>query len=174
MFDLSAYALRFLEYLVLMVLFGVPLFGWYGSRRSTLADALAGWPLMGVLLVSAAVGTVLTGADIVFKTAGIMGMPVADVDRASLGWYLLETSAGRAAMARGALLVALMFVLGWHRRRGKVETAFPLAATLAGGALASLGHGTATRPLVRAWQARSGLLRALSIFLRQAAGSQRS
>ena len=113
MFDLSAYALRFLEYLVLMVLFGVPLFGWYGSRRSTLADALAGWPLMGVLLVSAAVGTVLTGADIVFKTAGIMGMPVADVDRASLGWYLLETSAGRAAMARGALLVALMFVLGF-------------------------------------------------------------
>src|SRR3546814_9223941 len=88
MFDLSAYALRFLEYLVLMVLFGVPLFGWYGSRRSTLADALAGWPLMGVLLVSAAVGTVLTGADIVLKTAGIMGMPVADVDRASLGWYL--------------------------------------------------------------------------------------
>src|SRR3546814_20739688 len=75
-----------------------------------------------------------------------MGMPVADVDRASLGWYLLETSAGRAAMARGALLVALMFVLGWHRRRGKVETAFPLAATLAGGALASLawnGHAAA-------------------------------
>src|SRR3546814_18632795 len=101
MFDLSAYALRFLEYLVLMVLFGVPLFGWYGSRRPTLADALAGWPLMGVLLVSAAVGTVLTGADIVLKTAGIMGMPVADVDRASLGWYLLETSAGRAAMEIG-------------------------------------------------------------------------
>ena len=34
MFDLSAYALRFLEYMVLMVLFGVPLFGWYGLRRS--------------------------------------------------------------------------------------------------------------------------------------------
>ena len=53
MFDLSAYALRFLEYLVLMVLFGVPLFGWYGSRRSALADALPGWPFVGVLLVSA-------------------------------------------------------------------------------------------------------------------------
>src|SRR3546814_15780687 len=98
-----------------MVLFGVPLFGWDGSRRSTLADALAGWPLMGVLLVSAAVGTVLTGADIVLKTAGIMGMPVADVDRASLGWYLLEPSAGRAAMARGALLVAR----SEERREGK-------------------------------------------------------
>ena len=112
MFDLSAYALRFLEYLVLMVLFGIPLFGWYGSRRSAVADALAGWPLMGVLLVSAAVAVVLTGADVVFKTAGIMGMAIAEVDRDSLGWYLLETSAGRAAMARGALLVALMFVLG--------------------------------------------------------------
>ena len=171
MLDLSAYAVRFLEYLVLMVLFGVPLFGWYGSRRAALTDALAGWPLMGVLLASAAVGLVLTGADVVFKTAGIMGMPLADVDRASLGWYLLETSAGRAAMARGALLLALMFVLGWHRRRGKVEPAFPLAATLAGGALASLA---ATRPLARAWQARSGLLRASSIFSRQAAGSRRS
>src|SRR3546814_13965536 len=88
---------------------------------------------MGVLLVSAAVGTVLTGADIVLKTAGIMGMQVADVDRASLDWYLLETSAGRAAMARGALLVDLMFVLGWHRRRGKVATACTPAARLAGG-----------------------------------------
>ncbi|MBN4982951.1 copper homeostasis membrane protein CopD [Stenotrophomonas maltophilia] len=165
MFDLSAYALRFLEYLVLMVLFGVPLFGWYGSRRSTLADALAGWPLMGVLLVSAIVGIVLTGADVVFKTAGIMGMPVADVDRASLAWYLLETSAGRAAMARGALLVAPMFVLGWHRRRGKVETAFPLAATLAGGALASLawnGHAAAGEGVAGAVRLAAGLVHLLA------------
>ena len=64
MFDLSAYALRFLEYLVLMVLFGVPLFGWYGSRRSALADALAGWSLMGVLLAGAVAGLVLTGTEI--------------------------------------------------------------------------------------------------------------
>ena len=34
MFDPAAYVLRFLEYLVLMVLFGVPLFGWYGSHRT--------------------------------------------------------------------------------------------------------------------------------------------
>src|SRR3546814_17299701 len=71
-----------------------------------------------------------------------MGMPVADVDRASLGWYLLETSARRAAMARCALLVALMFVLGWHRSRGPVETAFPLAAPLACGPLPSLASHT--------------------------------
>ena len=165
MFDLSAYALRFLEYLVLMVLFGVPLFGWYGSRRSALADALAGWPLMGVLLVSATVGLVLTGADVVFKTAGIMGMPVADVDRGSLGWYLLETSAGRAAIARGALLLALMFVLGWHRRRGQVEPAFPLAATLAGGALASLawnGHAAAGEGVAGAVRLVAGLVHLLA------------
>lgn len=165
MFDLSAYALRFLEYLVLMVLFGVPLLGWYGSRRAALADALAGWPLMGVLLVSATVGLVLTGAEVVFKTAGIMGMPVADVDCASLGWYLLETSAGRAAMARGALLLALMFVLGWHRRRGKVEPAFPLAVTLAGGALASLawnGHAAAGEGVAGAVRLAAGLVHLLA------------
>lgn len=165
MFDLSAYALRFLEYLVLMVLFGVPLFGWYGSRRSALADALPGWPFVGVLLVSAAVGLVLTGADVVFKTADIMGIPVADVDRGSLGWYLLETSAGRAAMARGALLLALMFVLGWHRRRGKVEPAFRLAATLAGGALASLawnGHAAAGEGVAGAVRLAAGLVHLLA------------
>src|SRR3546814_18982483 len=115
---------------------------------------------MGVLLVSAAVGTVLTGADIVLKTAGIMGMPVADVDRASLGWYLLETSAGRAAMERGALLVALMFVLGWHRRRGTGETALPLAATPAGGALAYLAwnvHPAAGEGVAGALRLSAGL-----------------
>ncbi|GIX34622.1 MAG: copper resistance protein CopD [Lysobacteraceae bacterium] len=165
MLDLSAYAVRFLEYLVLMVLFGVPLLGWYGSRRAALTDALAGWPLMGILLASAAVGIVLTGADVVFKTAGIMGMPLADVDRASLGWYLLETSAGRAAMARGALLLALMFVLGWHRRRGRAEPAFPLAATLAGGALASLawnGHAAAGEGVAGAVRLVAGLVHLLA------------
>lgn len=165
MFDLSAYALRFLEYLVIMVLFGVPLFGWYGSRRSALADALAGWSLMGVLLAGAVAGLVLTGLDVVFKTAGIMGMPLAEVDRASLGWYVLETSAGRAAMARGALLVALMFVLGWHRRRGKVETAFPLGAMLAGGALASLawnGHAAAGEGLAGAVRLAAGIVHLLA------------
>ena len=165
MFDLSAYALRFLEYMVLMVLFGVPLFGWYGLRRPALADALAGWPFMGILLVSAAVGLVLTGADVVFKTAGIMGMPIADVDRESLGWYLFDTSAGRAAMARGALLIAMVFVLGWHRRRGKVEPAFPLAVTLAGGALASLawnGHAAAGEGVAGAVRLSAGLVHLLA------------
>jgi hypothetical protein len=74
-------------------------------------------------------------------------------------------------MARGALLAALMFVLGWHRRRWKVETAFRWGDA-GGGSLR--WHGTATPPLARAWQARSGLLQASSIFSRQAAGSQRS
>jgi len=165
MFDLSAYALRFLEYMVFMVLFGVPLFGWYGLRRPALADALAGWPFMGILLVSAAVGLVLTGADVVFKTAGIMGMPIADVDRESLGWYLLETSAGRAAMARSVLLIAMAFLLGWHRRRGTVESAFPLAATLAGGALASLawnGHAAAGEGMAGAVRLAAGLVHLLA------------
>ncbi|KAG1534184.1 hypothetical protein G6F50_015626 [Rhizopus delemar] len=94
-----------------------------------------------------------------------MGMPLAEVDRASLGWYLLKTSAGRAAMARGALLVALMFVLGWQRRRGKGETAFPLGAMLAGGALASLawnGHAAAGEGLAGAVRLAAGIVHLLA------------
>jgi putative copper resistance protein D len=49
----------------------------------------------------------------------------------------------------GALLVALMFVLGWHRRRGKVETAFPLGRCWRA-AHSLRWHGTATPPLARA------------------------
>jgi putative copper resistance protein D len=94
-----------------------------------------------------------------------MGMPVADVDRESLGWYLFETSAGRAAMARGALLIAMVCVLGWHRRRGKVESAFPLAATLAGGALASLawnGHAAAGEGVAGAVRLVAGFVHLLA------------
>lgn len=165
MSDPSAYALRFLEYLVLMVLFGVPLFGWCGSRRPTLRDALAGWPIMSVLLLAAVVGIVLVGVDVVFKTANIMGMPIADVDRGSLDWYLLETPAGRAAMARGALLAALVFVFGWHHRGGKPGSGFPLAATLAGGALATLawnGHAAAGEGLSGAVRLAAGIVHLLA------------
>ena len=164
MFDLSAYALRFLEYLVIMVLFGVPLFGWYGSRRSALADALAGWSLMGVLLAGAVAGLVLTGLDVVFKTAGIMGMPLAEVDRASLGWYLLETSAGRAAMARRAAgRPDVRARMASSPREG--GTAFPLGAMLAGGALASLawnGHAAAGEGLAGAVRLAAGIVHLLA------------
>src|SRR3546814_10219776 len=83
---------------------------------------------------------------------------------------------GRRRHTRGALvtgvqtcalpiLVALMFVLGWHRRRGKVETAFPLAATLAGGALASLawnGHAAAGEGVAGAVRLAAGLVHLLA------------
>lgn len=165
MFDPAAYVLRFLEYLVLMVLFGVPLFGWYGSHRTAITDALSDWQLRGVLLLGAAVGLVLTGTDVVVKTASILGMPVADVDRASLSWYLFETSAGLAATARGALLVILIVVLGWQRRRGKVESAFPRLAMLAGGALATLawnGHAAAGEGASGALRLAAGLVHLLA------------
>jgi len=36
--SVPAYALRFVQYLDLMLLFGLPLFSWYGLRRSVLAE----------------------------------------------------------------------------------------------------------------------------------------
>ena len=68
-------------------------------------------------------------------------------------------------MVRGALLIAMVFVLGWHRRRGKVEAAFPFAATLAGGALASLawnGHAAAGEGASGALRLAAGLVHLLA------------
>ena len=150
MSSVPAYALRFVQYLDLMLLFGLPLFSWYGLRRSVPGGdpwlPLTRSALSGALLVSAVFGVALTGIDVVFKTTEIMGMPVTELDRASLGWYLFETAAGRAALARTAVLVVLIAFLGWQSRREERSFFSPLVAALAGCALLTLawnGHAAA-------------------------------
>lgn len=133
-----------------MLLFGLPLFAWYGLRRTVPgADPwlpLSRPALFRALLVGAVLGVALTGIDIVFKTTQIMGMSITELDRTSLGWYLCDTGAGRAALGRTALLVVLIAFLGWQSRRQERSFFSPLAAVLAGGALLTLawdGHAAA-------------------------------
>lgn len=150
MSSVLAYALRFVQYLDLMLLFGLPLFSWYGLRRSVPGGdpwrPLPRSALSLALLVSAVFGVALTGIDVVFKTTEIMGMSITELDRATLGWYLFETAAGRAALARTALLVVLIAFLGWQSRREERSFFSPLVTALAGCALLTLawnGHAAA-------------------------------
>lgn len=84
MSSVPAYALRFVQYLDLMLLFGLPLFSWYGLRRSVPGGdpwlPLTRSALSGALLVSAVFCVALTGIDVVFKTTEIMGMPVMGIE----------------------------------------------------------------------------------------------
>lgn len=148
MANLSDYALRLLQYMDLMLLFGLPLFAWYGVRQPlAIGDPWFPLPrhaLCGGLLACAGLGLVLVSIEIVLKTAGIMEIGVTELDRASLAWYIFDTTAGRAGLVRMSLLVLLIAFLGWHLRRGE-EHPFPvrLVTVLAGLALLSLawnGH----------------------------------
>jgi len=148
--SVPAYALRFVQYLDLMLLFGLPLFAWYSLRRSVPGGdpwlPLSRSALSLALLVSAVLGVTLTGIDVVFKTTEIMGMSIIELDRTSLGWYLFETAAGRAALARTILLVVLIAFLGWQSRRQERSFFSPLVTVLSGGALLTLawnGHAAA-------------------------------
>src|SRR5690625_3701415 len=104
------YTLRFLQYLDLMLLFGLPLFAWYGPT------AVSGdkrfppprWSLTQGLLICGVLGLALAGIEIVRSTAGIMGVAVSDLARDDLAWYLFDTPAGRAGLTRAFLLVLLL------------------------------------------------------------------
>ena len=139
MSSLPDYTLRFMQYLDLMLLFGLPLFAWYGPVASTIGGDKRSpqprWALTRGLLVCGVLGLALVGIEIVRSTAGIMGV--------DLAWYLFDTAAGRAGLTRAFLLVLLLAVLGWQSQRA--ERPFPIrrVTLLAGVALVSLawnGH----------------------------------
>mgnify|MGYP002620271958 CR=1 FL=1 len=147
MSSLLDYALRFAQYLNLMLLFGLPLFAWYGPAISTIsADQRSPLPrgfLSLGLLICAMLGLALVGIEIARSAAGIMGVAVSELARDDVAWYLFDTAAGRAGLTRALLLVLLLAVLGWQSRRA--ERPFPIrrVTLLAGVALVSLawnGH----------------------------------
>lgn len=147
MFSLLDYGLRLAQYLDLMLLFGLPLFAWYGPAALTVSgDRRSLLPKRALslgLLICAVLGLALVSIEIARNAAGIMGIAVSGLGRDDLAWYLFDIPAGRAGLTRALLLFVLIAVLGWQLWRG--ERPFPIrrVTLLAGVALVSLawnGH----------------------------------
>jgi putative copper resistance protein D len=147
MSSLFDYGLRLAQYLDLMLLFGLPLFAWYGpSALKINGDQRSLLPKRALslgLLICAALGLVLVSIEIAHSTVGIMGIAVSELGQDDLAWYLFDIPAGRAGLIRALLLVLLIAVLGWQLRRGERPFPVRLVTLLSGVALVSLawnGH----------------------------------
>lgn len=147
MASLAEYGIRLTLYLDLMLLFGMSLFAWYGPAALTNTgdrhSLLLKRPLSLGLLICAVLGLALISIAIAHNSAGLLGMAVSELSRGDLGWYLFDTSVGRAGLVRALLLVLLIAVLG--RQLWRDERPFPVrrVTVLAGVALLSLawnGH----------------------------------
>lgn len=103
MIDTPIAVLRFALYADLALVFGVPMFVLYalqGAERGGLTAALWPW-LAGTALL----GAVLGAAGIVMLASSMAGVPLREVDRASIEVILLQTSIGTAAIARVSVLI---------------------------------------------------------------------
>lgn len=134
-------ATRWALYADLGLLFGLLLFALYaldGPRRAQLL------PLNRIAVWLGLAGIALSGFGFLLTAAGMLGIGIAGVDRATVMLLVGETPVGRALVVRLTALVLLVLVaLAPPGRR----TAMPvLHAALAGIAVASLawsGHGAA-------------------------------
>lgn len=148
MTDWLPVSIRAALYADLMLCFGLPLFALYSFTRAERQTVL---PVRASVAVLAALGLALSALGIAIITAGMAGVPLSEIDRASLEMVITQTSIGTAWQVRmGALSVALVCALIAGRR----SAVPPLATAAAAIALASLawtGHGAAS-------EGRSGLL----------------
>ena len=145
MTDWLSVSIRAALYADLMLCFGLPLFALYGFARAERQTVL---PVRASLAVLAALGLALSALGIATITAGMAGVPLSEIDRASLEMVITQTSIGTAWQVRmGALSVALVCALIAGRR----SAVPPLAIAIALASLAWTGHGAAS-------EGRSGLL----------------
>lgn len=129
-------AVRFALYADLAVAFGVSFFALCAPQaRSAL-------PLPGILSIAGVVGVLLSALGLAVTAAGMAGVPVAQVDPASVMTVLTGMSLGNAIIARvlGLVLVVASAVL--VRRRPSAALAIASAAgAVAIASLAWGGHG---------------------------------
>lgn len=136
-----AIALRFGVFLNLMLLFGLAAYSLYATRPVPLGrqPAALGW--------LAVLGLVLSTASFTLVTAEMAGVTIADLDRETLRFIVLDTVPGTAFLARTAALIAaaaLVFA-------GPARPSGWLFAAAAAGALATLawtGHAAVTEGLL--------------------------
>ncbi|MEJ5209538.1 copper homeostasis membrane protein CopD [Denitratimonas sp. CY0512] len=143
------YALRFIQYLDLLLLFGIPLYAWYarGALRHAGLDSTypPGAPLRILLLAAGLLGVGLLALEVVRAPAAILGLSASELVLDDFRWYLLDTAAGRATLVR---LVALLLVVWTLAGQRLVRNALPVrrVSLFAGIALATLawnGHAAA-------------------------------
>ncbi len=126
--DAPGIALRFALFLDLLLLVGLAGFLWRGG------DAGREMRSRAMLVVLAGSGILLSVAGLVALAAAMAGVPVTQVDRATIGMLLIGTAAGTAWIVRIAALVAAMLLA---RRPG----AAGVAGAVALATLAWSGHG---------------------------------
>ena len=160
MTDWPSVSIRAALYADLMLLFGLPLFGFYSFARAERPVVL---PLRAAIVALAALGLTLSALGIAVITAGMAGVPLSGIDRATLDMVITETSIGTAWLVRmGALLVALVCAL-IARRRFAAPVFATTAAAIALASLAWTGHGAASEGragLVHLWADIAHLLAA--------------
>lgn len=130
------YALRFLLYVDLMLLFGVPLF----ARSQRLAP-LQVWRSWGLLLAIAGLVMVLLDATLRVSTLLDIAPDALGVD--DLAWFIGATTAGRAALVRGAVLALLLLLLLPRRQHARQLLPQTALAAIALASLAWNGHAGA-------------------------------
>ena len=148
MSDTLTIGIRFALYANLMLLFGLPLFGLYALRG---VERLHGNVLPLRMLVGglAATGIVLSILSIAAMTASMAGVPLAEVDYASIKMMIAETPMGIGWQARIAgLVAAVLFAAALGARKSPIWLILAaLASAVALASLAWTGHGAASEGL---------------------------
>ncbi len=150
MSDMVAIAVRLGLYLDLMPLFGLPMFGLYTLRGAERASGSV-LRFRSVLATMALVGVGLSMLDMMVLAASMGGLPINQVDRATVNHLISSTTIGTVWQVRvAALLLVLYFsVVGW-RRPAFYLWSLAVTAAVALATLAWTGHG-ATGEGLQGW-----------------------
>lgn len=143
--DTLTIGIRFALYANLMLLLGLPLFGLYALRGAERLHSNV-LPLRLLASALAAVGIALSILSIAAMTASMAGVPLFEVDYASIKMMIAETPMGMAWQARiVGLFAALLFAAALGARKSPVWLILvSLGSAVALASLAWTGHGAAS------------------------------
>lgn len=129
-------AVRFGLYVVLGVLFGLPLFALYGVDRAV-RTAL---PLRRLIVGGALLGLALSMLGLAVLAASMAGVPLIEVNRETLAIVATMPGVGTAWLIRVAALFALALAAMLSGRSGGLTVAAAILGAIALGSLAATGH----------------------------------
>lgn len=163
MADPLGIVIRFALYINLMVLFGLPLFALYALRGGQrFANAVL--PVRAATIGTGMLALALSALSIVAMTASMAGVPLFDVDRASVTMMINETPMGVAWQVR--LVALLLAVLAGVGLKGRAPLAWSAvivgASATALATLAWTGHGAANEGVVGQTQLAADIVHLLA------------